>query len=121
MSASPQDASRHAYLGLLYAYLGRRDDAIREGRAVAILPESEDATDGPSISCLLALIRARTGETDEALSLIQHLLITPGAVDNSEASMTLPDLRTRWQWDTVRSDPRFQSILAGPEPKTVYQ
>jgi hypothetical protein len=25
-----------------------------------------------------------------------------------------------WKWDSLRSDPRFQKILAEPEPKTVY-
>ena len=119
--ASPQDAYRCAYLGLLYSYLGRNDDAIREGRrAVALLPESQDAIDGPDIACLLALILARTGHPDEAVSMIERLLITPAALDNFEASITLPDLRMRWQWDPLRGDPRFQKILAGPEPRAVY-
>jgi hypothetical protein len=30
------------------------------------------------------------------------------------------DLRLRWEWDSLRSNPRFQKILAGPEPKTIY-
>ena len=34
-------------------------------------------------------------------------------------SITLADLRLRWQWDSLRSNPRFQKILAAPEPKTV--
>ena len=33
-------------------------------------------------------------------------------------NMTLADLRLRWEWDSLRSNPRFQKILAGPEPKT---
>jgi len=39
-----------------------------------------------------------------------------GAVYN----MTLTDLKWRWQWDPLRSHPRFQKILAEPEPKTIY-
>ena len=47
MKESPNSAERHAYLGLLYAFLGRKDDAIREGRrAVELKPESADAYDG---------------------------------------------------------------------------
>ncbi len=25
-----------------------------------------------------------------------------------------------WEWDTLRENPRFQKILEGPEPKTIY-
>ena len=34
--------------------------------------------------------------------------------------ITLMDLRLRWEWDPLRKDPRFQKIIAGPEPKTIY-
>ena len=34
-------------------------------------------------------------------------------------NITLADLRLRWEWDSLRSNPRFQKILAGPEPKTI--
>ena len=34
------------------------------------------------------------------------------------SSITLAELRLRWEWDSLRSNPRFQKILAGPEPKT---
>ncbi len=120
--ATPLDAFRHAQLGLLYAYLGRKDDAIREGRrAVELLPESKDAVAGPFYAATLALIYARTGEPDQALPLIERLLTTPAELTPQfEANITLPELRLRWQWDPLRSDPRFQKILAGLEPKTIY-
>jgi len=122
VGSHPGDPFRRAYLGLLYSYLGRRDDALREGRgAVELLPESRDAADGPIPAALLALILARAGEADQALAMIERLLKTPGPVDLFEASITLPDLRLRWQWDPLRNQPRFQEIVAGPEPKTIYQ
>ena len=64
-----------------------------------------------------------TGEADQAIHLIERLLATPGPVLWLEfpGSITLADLRLRWEWDPLRSDPRFQKILAGPEPKTIYQ
>ena len=34
-------------------------------------------------------------------------------------AMTLMNLWS-WRWDSLRSNPRFQEILAGPEPKTAY-
>ncbi len=40
-------ADRHANLGWFYAFAGRKEDAIREGRrAVELKPESQDAVDG---------------------------------------------------------------------------
>ena len=121
-AATPRDSFRRAQLGLIYAYLGRKEDAIREGRrAVELTPETKDALIGPTFSGVLAMIYAQVGETDQAIALIERLLTTPGAVgSNYEASFTLPDLRHRWQWDPLRKDPRFQKILAGPEPRTNY-
>jgi TolB-like protein/Flp pilus assembly protein TadD len=118
---APQNAVRHAQLGVLYAFMGRKEDAIREGRhAVELKPEATDAVLGPLMSSALALIYARTGEIDQAITLIDHLLSTPGCI-NYDISITLPDLRLRWQWDPLRKDPRFQKILNEPEPKTVYK
>jgi tetratricopeptide (TPR) repeat protein len=119
---SPQDGTRHAQLGLLYAFMGRKQDAIREGhRAVELKPISRDVIDGAVAEAFLAMIYARTGQPDEAIQRIERLLSTPFAVDYCDDSITLSDLRTRWEWDPLRKDPRFQKILAGPEPKTIYK
>jgi len=110
---SPNIAECHANLGLVDAFLGRKEDAIREGRrAVELKPESKDAFDGAIISCYLALIYARVGEPDLALPLIERLLKTPGAVDSADYSITRNDLKMRWEWDPIRSDPRFQNLIA---------
>jgi len=120
--AHPNDALRHARLGLLYAYMGRKADAVREGRrAVQLTPVSKDAIDGHQWVCNLALICAWIGDADQAIALIESLLRQPGCVSPlNEASMSLSELRLRWQWDPLRSDPRFQEILTAPEPPTVY-
>ena len=69
--AQPEAALRHARLGLLYAYMGRKADAIREGkRAVELTPVSDDAIDGHQWLCNLALIHARVGDAEEAISMI---------------------------------------------------
>ncbi len=118
---SPQDATRHAQLGLLYAFIGKKEDALREARrATELKPISRDVIEGAVAQAFQALIFARTGETDKAVSELERLLTTPFAVDYSDDSITLSDLRTRWEWDPLRSDPRFQKILAGPEPKTIH-
>jgi tetratricopeptide (TPR) repeat protein len=119
-----EDPSRHANLGLLYAYMQRKADAIREGRrAVELEPESQNAFHGAVWAARLAMVYALTGEEDQAITLIERLLCIPGPAFGeyeSPADITLVNLRLRWQWDSLRSNPRFQKILAGPEPKTVY-
>jgi hypothetical protein len=93
--------------------MGKREEAIREGRlAVELTPESKDATDGAIMLCYLALVYTRVGESDQAIPLIERLLKTPGAVDSVDYSITPNDLRYRWEWDSLRSDPRFQKLIA---------
>jgi tetratricopeptide (TPR) repeat protein len=118
----PDDARRHAYLGWLNACLGRKEDAIREARrGVELEPESRDAYHGALIASNLALVYARTGEAEQAITLIERLLSAPGSPEyGSLASMTQAELRLGWQWDPLRSNPRFQKLLAGPEPRTNY-
>jgi TolB-like protein/DNA-binding winged helix-turn-helix (wHTH) protein/Tfp pilus assembly protein PilF len=119
---NPDMAERHAQLGLLYAYMQRKEDAIREGRrAVELEPESQDALHGAIAAANLALVYALVGEPDQAITLIERLLSAPGQVEwpDNPNNITLADLRLRWEWDSLRSNPRFQKILAGPEPKTV--
>ncbi|HWY39297.1 MAG TPA: tetratricopeptide repeat protein [Chthoniobacterales bacterium] len=102
---TPDDASRHSQLGMIFAALGRKEDAIREGkRASELLPEGKDAFDGPSVSTTLAQIYAWTGETDQALQLVEHLLNTP-------AGLTAPVLKLDPVWDPLRKDPRFQALI----------
>ena len=119
---SPQDGTRRAQLGLLYAFLGRKEDALREGqRAMELKPITHDVIEGAVVEDFYTLACARLGKTDEAINRIERLLTTPFAVDYADESITLSDLRQRWEWDPLRNDPRFQKILAGPEPKTLYK
>jgi TolB-like protein/DNA-binding winged helix-turn-helix (wHTH) protein/Tfp pilus assembly protein PilF len=119
---NPDAAQRHSYLGLLYAYMQRKDDAIREARrAVELEPETQNAFHGAIHAANLALVYALVGQPDEAIPLLERLLSTPGPVECSDYpyNITLADLRLRWEWDGLRNNPRFQRILAAPEPKTV--
>jgi TolB-like protein/Flp pilus assembly protein TadD len=117
---SPQDATRRVQLGLVYAFMGRKEDALREAhRALELKPISRDVIEGAVVQGFQALVFARTGETDKAVSEVERLLTIPFAVDYADEAITLSDLRTRWEWDPLRDDPRFQKILAGPEPKTI--
>src|SRR5438309_4299474 len=109
---APQDANRHGQLGLLLAALGQKEEAINEGkRAVELLPESQDAFDGPQSTAALAQIYAWTGEFDEAFRLLDHLLDVPNG-------LTVPMLKLEPMWDPLRKDPRYQALIDKYSPKT---
>ena len=58
---SPQDGIRHAQLGFLYALMGRKDDALREGqRGEELTSVSKDIINGGTVQGFLALIYRAT-------------------------------------------------------------
>jgi serine/threonine protein kinase/tetratricopeptide (TPR) repeat protein len=120
----PGAAGEHAALGILFAYMGRKEEAIRESRrAVELCPENTDAFNGAQFDYKLALVYALIGENDQAIPRIERLLRTPGASTRTsfwDGGITQAELRLRWQWDKLRGDPRFWKMLDGPEPKTIY-
>jgi tetratricopeptide (TPR) repeat protein len=102
---APEDPARHAQHGLILAALGRKEEAIAEGkRAIEMLPESRDAFDGPQFTASLAQIYAWTGESDEAFRLLDHLLSVPNGI-------AVPILKLEPAWDPLRKDPRFQALI----------
>jgi tetratricopeptide (TPR) repeat protein len=109
---APGDPGRHAQLGAVLAGLGLKEDAINEGKkAVELLPESEDAFDGPKATAALAEIYAWVGEHDEAFRLLDHLLTVPNG-------LTLPLLKLDPVWDPLRKDPRYQALIDKYSPKS---
>jgi eukaryotic-like serine/threonine-protein kinase len=119
------DGSRlRANLGLVLAFLGRKEEAIWHARqALEVEPPRRLGTiEKNRMSSALALVYARTGESEKALDLLEHLLTVPcELLGGAVYDVTLTDLKWRWLWDPLRSHPRFQKILASPEPKTVVQ
>jgi serine/threonine-protein kinase len=102
---APDDPNRHSQHGVVLAALGHKQEAINEGkRAVELLPESQDAFDGPQVTAELAKIFAWTGESDEAFRLLDHLLVTPNG-------LTIPMLKLDPAWDPLRKDPRYQALI----------
>jgi len=102
---APNDPNRHALLGGVLALLGRKEEAIAEGkRATELKPESKDAFDGPMYTMTMAQIYAWLGEKDQALQLIEHLLATPNGV-------TPAMLKLDPHWDPLRDDSRFQALI----------
>jgi tetratricopeptide (TPR) repeat protein len=102
---TPGDAARHAQHGLILAALGQKQEAIAAGkRAVELLPESQDALDGPQTTATLAQIYAWTGEFDEAFRLLDHLFAIP-------CNLTVPMLKLDPAWDPLRKDPRYHALI----------
>jgi TolB-like protein/tRNA A-37 threonylcarbamoyl transferase component Bud32/Tfp pilus assembly protein PilF len=98
----------HAYLGLAYAGLGRREEAIREGKeAVRIMPISKDALMGPELINYLAEINMRCGEYETAIDQLETLLSLPGFY------MSANILRLDPLWNPIRSNPRFKRLVEG--------
>ena len=95
-------------LAVTYAHLGRKGDALREGlRAVQTLPVSRDPIDGTDLQEDLAYVEMLVGENDAAVRRLGYLLTIPSDV-------SVPILRADPMWDPLRSNPRFQQLLATP-------
>jgi TolB-like protein/Tfp pilus assembly protein PilF len=100
-------------LGLIDAALGRKQDALREGRhAVELLPVTRDSIDGAEVMKYLAVIYAWCGEKDLALEQIAATLRIP-------STLSYGNLKLHPQWDPLRADPRFDKIVAQLAPKKV--
>jgi TolB-like protein/Flp pilus assembly protein TadD len=107
IEAQPEDSRLHSALGIAYAGLGRKEDALREGiLAVDLLPVSREAWRGVYRAIDLAYIYAMVGETDAAIDRLEHLLSIP-----SPLSVSL--LRLDPIWDPLRTHPRFQRLVQG--------
>src|SRR5438552_1008072 len=110
--AQSDNASALGVLGLIDAGLGRKEDALREGRrAVELLPVERDAFAGPDIIQLFSIICAWTGEQN--LSCEQLLAAAP----YPRLMLSYGRLRLLPFWDPLRGDPRFERIVASLAPK----
>ena len=92
-------------LGLIDAGLGRKEEAIREGRrASELTPVTKDAINGAHIMQYLGVIYAWTGEKDLAIEQIAATLQVPSLLSYGQ-------LRLHPFWDPLRGDPRFEKLV----------
>jgi TolB-like protein/predicted Zn-dependent protease/predicted Ser/Thr protein kinase len=111
LRARPDDAPLLSSLGVIDAALGRKEDALREGRrATELMPIAKDSLDGPALVSNLALIYAWTGERDLAIEQLAIVARIP-------CGPTYGELHLSPVWDSLRGDARFEKIVASLAPK----
>ncbi|HTG27032.1 MAG TPA: protein kinase, partial [Methylomirabilota bacterium] len=109
--ARPDDGPVLCVLGLIDAGLGRKEEALREGRrALELAPIAKDSLDGADVLYFYAVICAWTGEHDLAIEQLETLAKIP-------AGVCYGDIRLDPNWDPLRGDPRFERIVASLAPK----
>lgn len=98
-------------LGLIDAGLGRKEEALQEGRrAVELLPVEKDSVNGAHMTEYFAMIAAWVGEKDLACQELALATRLPGSLSYGQLKL-LP------YWDPLRGDPRFEAIVASLAPK----
>lgn len=101
----PLGAFLHQWLGIAYAGLGRKEEAVREGKnALELRPTSKDAFYGTELVEALAEIYVMVGEYDLAIDQLEYLLSIPSFV-------SVRYLRIDPTWAPLRSHPRFQKLV----------
>jgi serine/threonine-protein kinase len=101
----PDYAEAFSILGMSDAALGRKEDALQEGRRAAeLLPVTRDAMTGAEILRNLAITYAWVGETDLAIKQLKELLPLYGPISYGQ-------LRLHPWWDPLRDDPGFERIV----------
>jgi len=109
--AHPDDAGAVCVLGLIDAALGRKEEALKEGRrAVELLPMEKDANDGKRMIMGLARIGAWVGDKGLACEELDVAVRPP-------SPLSYGDLKLLPWWDPLRGDPCFEKIVASLAPK----
>ena len=114
VQAQPDYGPPWCVLGVIDAALGRKEEALREGRrALELLPVKKDPLNGMLMIKYLAVIAAWVGEKDLACEQLATAIRYP----NSGLDLSYGDLKLMPWWDPLRGDPRFEKIVASLAPK----
>jgi TolB-like protein/predicted Ser/Thr protein kinase len=114
IQAQPDYGPPWCVLGVIDAALGRKEEALREGRrALELLPVKKDPLNGILMMKDLAVIAAWVGEKDLACEQLATAVRYP----NSGLDLSYGDLKLMLWWDPLRGDPRFEKIVASLAPR----
>src|SRR5437773_1836094 len=107
----PEEVNLFSDLGVIDAGLGRKEEALNEGRRAMELARSvKDSSTEAYVKLCFAITCAWTDERELALGQLEALTKTPGF-------HTYGNLRLSPMWDPLRGDPRFEKIVASLAPK----
>ena len=105
LEAQPHNSRELGLLGLIDAYLGRKEQAVREGRrAVELVRAEKDVIQGRHLVTNLAMIAACVGDKDLAFEQLESIIRLP-------SPLSYGGLKLFPWWDPLRGDSRFEKLL----------
>jgi tetratricopeptide (TPR) repeat protein len=111
VQAEPNYGPPLVVLGLIDAALGRKEEALREGRrAVELVPIEKDAVVGRIVAAYFAMIAAWIGDNALACEKLAVAI-------RYTSSLSYGQLKLMPWWDPLRGDPCFEQIVASLAPK----
>jgi len=114
VQAQPDYGPAWCVLGVIDAALGRKEEALREGRrAVELLPVEKDSINGLHMIEYFAMIAAWVGEKDLACEQLATVVRYPG----SGFSVSYGYLKLDPFWDALRGEPCFEKIVNSLAPR----
>ena len=114
VQAQPDYGPALCVLAMIDAGLGRKEQALEEGRrAIALMPLEKDISNGSRVLQYFAITAAWTGEKELALQQLETGLHAPTA----SLMLSYGALKLLPFWDPLRGDPRFEKIVASLAPK----
>src|SRR6266496_1985537 len=114
VQAQPDYGPALCILAMIDAALGRKEQALEEGRrAIALTPLEKDVTNGSNVIQYFAITAAWAGDKELALQQLETGLRAPAA----SLMLSYGALKLFPVWGPLRGDPRFEKIVASLAPK----
>ena len=107
LAEKPDYAYPRSHLGIALAFLGQQQAALEEGHRAVEIAAKLGRFSSPRQKEFLAIIHVILGEHDQALELLEQLLLRT----EYQYALTRAQLRLDPLWDPLRGDPRFERLL----------